>query len=123
MYDLQKAYYSDAPAVPATSDGELIKYRRRSARVHAVNPALIAVSRGPARLVGSDDFGPMPRAIKAGLPGIRAFSPALEVSPWVLLGFGISTTAAIWFVTGHGAGITQAAGNLLSFVYGIGLLM
>jgi hypothetical protein len=123
MYDLQKAYYSDAPAVPTTSGGELIKYRRRPGRVHAVNPILIPVSRSPARLAGFDDVVPMPRASEIGLQGLRGFSPSLEVSPWVSLGLGISAAAAIWIVTRHGAGIAQAVGDLLSFVYGVGLLM
>jgi hypothetical protein len=123
MYDLQKAYYSDAPGVPTASGGEFIKYRRRPDRVHAVNPILIPASRSPSTLSGFDDVVPMPRAGEIGLPGIGRFSPSLEASPWVSLGLGISAAAAIWFVTRHGTGIAQAVGDLLSFVYGIGLLM
>jgi hypothetical protein len=55
--------------------------------------------------------------------GMRLSLAPLKVSPLISLGLGISTAAAIWSVTAHGAGIIQAVGNLLSFVYGIGLLM
>jgi hypothetical protein len=65
---------------------------------------------------------PMPRAIPVALQGIR-LSFGFGCLDLASLGVGISTAMVVCFVTGHGSWIALAAGNLLSFIYGIGLLM
>jgi hypothetical protein len=66
---------------------------------------------------------PMPRAIPVALQGIRLFFGFVGCLDLASLGVGISTAMMVCFVTGHGSSIALTAGNLLTFIYGIGLLM
>jgi hypothetical protein len=119
-------HYIDAPVAPAHGT-ELIKDRRREGRTHNVSPALIPLLRNAATPVTVDDIdtipvagviGPMPGAIE-----VHHFGGSLAIWPGASLGIGIFTAATVWFATGHGSSIALAGGNVLRFIYGIGILM
>jgi hypothetical protein len=124
-------HYIDAPVAPSTK-AELIKDRRRLDRIHNVNPTLIPLLRNAATLAIVDDIdaipvagviGPVPRAIEVALLENRHFWGSLGIWPGASLGIGIFTAATVWFVMGHGSSIALDVGNLLRFIYGIGILM
>jgi hypothetical protein len=115
-------HYIDVQDAPARQT-ELVTDRRRPDRIHDVSPALIPLLRNPAGVAVVDDLVPMPRAIAVALQGIVLFLGSFSVWTWASLGAGISTAIAVWFATGHGSWMGVAAANLLSFPYGIGMLM
>jgi hypothetical protein len=122
MSDFQDDHCIDAPIAPARQE-EIVKDRRRPGRIHDVSPALIPLLRNQARVAVADDIVPVPGAIVAPRQGIRSSLGLLRLWISASLGIGISTAMTVWFVTGHGTWVGLAAGNLLSFFYGIGLLM
>ena len=122
MSDFQDDHCIDAPVAPVLQ-AELIKDRRRPDRIHDVSPALIPLLRNPAGVAVVDDFVPMPGTIAVALEGIRPFLGSFRVWIWASLAVGISTALTVSIATGHGLWIGLAAGNLLSLLYGIGLLM
>jgi hypothetical protein len=65
----------------------------------------------------------MPEANEVASRSNRLFSSSLGIWTWFSLGVGMSTAAIVWFATGHGSWTVAAVGNLLSLLYGIGLLM
>ena len=124
-------HYIDAPVAPAHK-AEIIKDRRRLDRIHNVSPALISLLRNAATLAIVDDIGtipvagaigPVPGAIEVALLENRHFGGSLGIWPGASVGIGIFTAATVWFSTGHGSSIALAVGNLLRFIYGIGILM
>ncbi len=66
---------------------------------------------------------PLPRAIPVALQRTRLFFRFVGCLDLASLGVGISTAMTVCFATGHGSWIARPAGDLLSFFYGIGLLM
>ena len=122
MSDFQTDHHIDAPAAPARQT-EFVTDRRRPDRIHNVSPALIPLLRNPAGVAVVDDLVLMPGTIAVTLPGIRPFLGSFKVWIGASLVVGISTALTVWLATGDGSWIGLAAGNLLSFFYGIGLLM
>jgi hypothetical protein len=112
----------DAPVAPVDQVG-LLKDRRRPGRIHDVSPALIQLLRNPPGVAVVDDSVPMPEANEVASRSNRLFSSTSGIWTWVSLGVGMSTAAIVWFATGHGSWTVAAVGNLLSLLYGLGLLM
>jgi hypothetical protein len=122
MSDIQIDHHIDAPVALARQT-ELVTDRRRPDRIHNVSPTLIPLLRNPAGVAVVDDLVLMPGTIAVDLEGIRPFLGLFRVWIWASLAVGISTALTVWVATGHGLWIGLAAGNLLSLLYGIGLLM
>lgn len=122
MSDFQDDHCIDAPVAPARK-AEIVNDRRRPGRIHNVSPALVPLLRSPTGGTVIDDIVPMPGAIAVALQDIRLVWGSLGAWIWASLGAGTSTAMTIWFATGHGTWIGITAGNLLSFFYGIGLVM
>jgi hypothetical protein len=132
MFDFQDDHRIDALVAPARKK-EIIKDRRRLGRTHDVSPALFPLLRNAATVAIVDDIYPipvadvlvvsMPGATEGALQGNRLFGGSLGIWPGASLGIGILTAGVVWFATGHGSSISVALGNLLRFIYGIGMLM
>jgi hypothetical protein len=131
MSNSEDDHYIDAPVALARK-AQLIKDRRRLDRIHNVSPALIPLLRNAAALAIVDDIGtipvagvigPIPGAIMVALLENRHFWGSLRIWSGASLGIGIFTAATVWFATGHGSSIALAGGNVLRFIYGIGILM
>jgi hypothetical protein len=131
MSGLKDYHNIDAPVAPARK-AQLIKDRRRLDRIHNVSPALIPLLRNAATLAIVGDIGtipvvgvigPMPGAINVALLKNRHFGGSLAIWSGASLGIGILTATTVWFATGHGSSIALAGGNVLRFIYGIGILM
>jgi hypothetical protein len=131
MSNSQDDRYIDAPVAPARK-AQLIKDRRRLDRIHNVSPALIPLLRNAATLAIVDDIGtipvagvigPMPGATNVALLKNRHFGGSLAIWSGASLGIGIFMATTVWFATGHGSSIALAGGNVLRFIYGIGILM
>ena len=86
-----------------------------------MSPALIPLLRNAATVAIVRDFDPSPVADVIGpMPGAMLGG---WIWPGALSGAGIFTAATVWFATGHGSSIALAVGNVLRFIYGIGMLM
>jgi hypothetical protein len=131
MSGLKDDNYIDAPVAPALKT-ELVEDRRRLSRIHHVSPALIPLLRNAATVAivydiyptpVADVIVPMPGATEDVLQRSRFFEGLLRIWPGASLGIGIFAAATVWFATGHGSSIALAVGNVLRFIYGIGILM
>jgi hypothetical protein len=112
----------DAPVAPALQV-ERITDRRRPGRVHDVSPALIPLLRNPGGVAVVDDIVAITEGNEVAPQGISRIAGSAGIWTWTSWEAGILTAAAFWFVTGHGSSIASALGNVLRFLYGIGLLM
>ena len=132
MPDFNDDHHIEAPVAPAYQT-MIIKDRRRLGRIYDASPALITLLRNAATVAIVDDIDPVPVAdVIVPMPGAdedtlrrghRLFGVSSGIWPGVSVGAGIFTAATVWFATGHGSSIALAAGNVLKFIYGIGILM